>query len=153
MGLRGCGARPLVTAVHTFVPFTTRCVGAGLAVMALGVLLEISQSQRAAVFVGLHVAAMSLLTAGAIGARGVAASRVCGFWATSGALLEVLQTSRAVDWLLPKLPEQGPAGAVANVASLVLVNGEFTGGELIGAIVGGCVAFALIHRIGGPPHA
>jgi hypothetical protein len=128
-------------------------VAAGVSVLGLGLLLEISQAQRAAVFVGLHVAAMSLLTAGVLCARGFAAMRVCGFWVTSGALLEALQHSRAVDWLLPRLPEEGPGGAVANVASLILVNGAFTGAELVGALVGGVGAFALIHRIGGPSHA
>ena len=95
--------------MHTFAPFGTRCVGAGLAILALGLLLEISHAQRAAVFVGLHVAAMSLLTAGVLGVRGLSAAHVCGFWASSGALLEVLQHSRAVDWLLPSYMEIGRA--------------------------------------------
>lgn len=136
-------------AMHTLGPFCPRCFLVGLSILAMGVVLEIFHTDRAAVVLGFDVAAMSLLTAGVLGVRGLAAARVCAFWASSGAVLETLQHSRAVAWLLPRLPEEGIAGGLADLASLFLVNGKFTPAEIVGAIAGACVGFLLIHQIVG----
>ena len=98
---------------------------------------------KSAVLLGLHVAAMALLSVGAIGVRRVSAVRVCALWALGGALLELLQHPFVVAFLLPLLAQNGPANFIA----LFLVNGVFTTQELVAAVLGGALGFVLILQI------
>ena len=98
---------------------------------------------KSALLLGLHVAAMSVLTVGAIGVCHVSAARVCALWAAGGALLELLQHPLVVVNLLPLLPQEGPADFVA----LFLVNGAFTTQEIVASVLGGALGFVLILHI------
>ena len=102
---------------------------------------------KAAVLLGLHVAAMALLNAGAIGVCRVAAARVCALWAAGGALLELLQHPLVAVYLLPLLPHNGPARGPANFIALFLVNGVFTTQEVVASVLGGALGFVLIRQI------
>ncbi len=98
---------------------------------------------KSAVLLGLHVAAMSVLTAGAIGMSRVAAARVCVLWAAGGALLELMQHPLVVAYVLPLLPQAGPANFVA----LFLVNGVFTMQDIVASVLGSTLGFVLIQHI------
>lgn len=72
----------------SFEPINKRCVGVGLMILASSIGLRWFSPEpwvgKSAVLLGLHVAAMALLSAGAIGVCRVAAARVCALWAAGG---------------------------------------------------------------------
>lgn len=143
--------------------FGVRCVGLGLLLLAIGIalrwswpwavagllqpLLETLHEEHAAVLLALHVAAMAVLTAGILGARGAAAISTCAFWGASGALFELAQHPAAIRWLLAMLPDHARAGGLADSLSLLIVNARFSISELSAALVGGVAAYALIVRV------
>lgn len=130
----------------SFEPINNKCVGLGLMILASGIGLRWFSPApwvgKSAVLLGLHVAAMALQSAGAIGAYHVAAARICALWAASGVLLELLQHPLVVTYLLPLLPQEGPTNFVA----LFLMNGVFTMQDVAASVLGGGLGFVLIQR-------
>lgn len=155
--------------MRSMASFEFRCVGLGLTLLALGIalhwswpwavaaflqpLLETLHEEHAAVLLALHVSAMALLTAGILRAKGATAISVCAFWGASGALFELAQHPVAIRWLLAMLPDNAPAGSLADSFSLLIVNARFTISELLAALVGAVAAYALIVRAHAPPPA
>jgi hypothetical protein len=137
-------------AMRSFEPIDKRCVSVGLMILASSIGLRWFSSEpwvgKATVLLGLHVAAMALLSAGAIGVCHVAAFRMCAFWAAGGALLELLQHRLVAVYLLPLLPQDGPAAGPANFVALFLVNGAFTTQEVAASVIGGALGFVLIRK-------
>ena len=135
----------------SFEPINKRCVGVGLMILVSSIGLRWFSPEpwmgKSAVLLGLHVAAMALLSAGAIGVCRVAAARVCALWAAGGALLELLQHPLVAVCLLPLLPQDGPARGLANFVALFLVNGIFTTQDVVASILGGVLGFVLIRQI------
>jgi hypothetical protein len=135
----------------SFEPINKRCAGMGLMILAssIGVrwLFPEPWAGKPAVLLGLHVAAMALLTAAAIGVRRDLAARVCALWAAGGALLELLQHPLVATYLLPLLPQGGSTHGPANFVALFLVNGKFTTHEIAASVLGGALGFVLIRQV------
>lgn len=138
-------------AMLSFEPINTRCIRVGLMILTSSIALRWLSPEpwlgKSALLLGLHVAAMALLSAGAIGVCRVAAARVCALWAAGSVLLELLQHPLVAAYLLPLLPQDGPARGLANFVALFLVNGVFTTQEVGASILGGALGFVIIQQI------
>lgn len=148
-----------------------RLFGLGLALLAGGIALrwllfgspvgqgrlrafvEVLLAERAALLIGLHVAAMTVLSAGILGSRAAVAVPACAFWSGLGALLEFSQHPTVNGPLLRWVVAQPPDSPFADALSLYLLNGEFSRAELLAALVGGWLGLTCIQRFGpeGPP--
>ncbi len=146
--------------------FGARCIGLGVLLLATGIALrwswpwvvagllqpmfETLHAEHAAVLLALHVTAMAVLTAGVLGAKGIAAISICAFWGVTGAAFELAQHPVAIRWWLAILPDHAPTGSLADSFSLLIVNARFSVSELSAAVVGGVAAYALIARVNSP---
>lgn len=153
--------------MNTVSPMNLRCFSLGLALLALGVALrwmvfgsptgqgqggvalELLFAEKAALLLGLHVAAMTVLTAGILGARATVAVPVCAFWTGVGALLECGQHPIILGPLQQWLTQQPQDSLLANGLSLYLLNGKFSHAELLAAIAGGWLGLTFIERLSG----
>ncbi len=143
-----------------------RLFGLGLALLAAGIALrwllfgspvgqgrlrafvEVLLSERAALLIGLHVAAMTVLSAGILGSRATVAVPACAFWSGLGALLECSQHPTVIGPLLRWVGAQPPDSLFADALSLYLLNGEFSRAELLAALVGGWIGLNCVRRFG-----
>jgi len=143
-----------------------RLFGLGLALLAGGValrwllfgspvgqgrlraLVEVLLAERAALLIGLHVAAMTVLSAGILGSRAAIAVPACAFWSGLGALLECSQHPIVIGPLTRWAAAQSPDSLFAEALSLYLLNGEFSRAELLAPLVGGWLGLACIQRFG-----
>jgi hypothetical protein len=138
-------------AMLSFEPINNRCIGVGLTILTSSIALRWFSPEpwvgKSALLLGLHVAAMALLCAGAIGVCRVAAARVCALWAAGSVLLELLQHPLVAAYLLPLVPQDGAAHGLSNFVALFLVNGVFTVQDVVASILGGALGFVLIRQI------
>ena len=152
---------------------TNRCIFLGLALFALTIgvrwvtpaawpepwrwqpLVSLMHGERDAILVGLHVAAMAVLTTGVLGVQAEGAMRICAFWSLSGGVLELIQHPTVADAVMSAFPDSGVAGRIGDLIELSLSNGRFSQDELAASLAGGWLAFLLIRRIerSALPHA
>lgn len=113
--------------------------------------LELSNHERAACLLALHVVGMILLTVAALGSRSEAAVPICAFWSTTGALLECAQHPRVAAAMLGFLPADSAGSArgwLSESIAIYLVNGQFSAHELVATFLGGVLGFLCVRFLG-----